>query len=119
MLTTKQAAKRLGITVRRVQALIETGKLDAEKPGRDWMITQESVDRRFFVQQAQHAWALIGIPPRYWSTWWLDIDEVDAFPCPKCEATAFSPVGDTQWSGYSACPTCEWVDKSDVEKASE
>jgi excisionase family DNA binding protein len=39
-LTTKQAAKRLGITPRRVQALIEAGRLPAQKFGRDYMIQE-------------------------------------------------------------------------------
>lgn len=39
MLTTTQAAAELGITVRRVQALIKAGKLVAVKTGRDWLIS--------------------------------------------------------------------------------
>jgi excisionase family DNA binding protein len=39
-LTTKQAAERLGITPRRVQALIEVGKLPATKFGRDYQIKE-------------------------------------------------------------------------------
>jgi excisionase family DNA binding protein len=39
-LTTKQAAERLGITPRRVQALIEAGRLPAQKFGRDYMILE-------------------------------------------------------------------------------
>lgn len=39
-LTTKQAAGKLGITSRRVQALIEAGRLPAEKFGRDYMIRE-------------------------------------------------------------------------------
>lgn len=44
MLTTHEAALALGVTVRRVQALIATGRLPAEKHGRDWQIRQEDVD---------------------------------------------------------------------------
>jgi excisionase family DNA binding protein len=40
LLTTKQAAERLGITPRRVQALIEAGRLPASKFGRDYMIKE-------------------------------------------------------------------------------
>jgi excisionase family DNA binding protein len=38
MLTTAQAAKRLKITPRRVQALIGSGRLPASKFGHVWMI---------------------------------------------------------------------------------
>ncbi len=37
-LTTKQAAKILGVTTRRVLQLIADGRLPAEKHGRDWAI---------------------------------------------------------------------------------
>jgi len=39
-LTTKEAAEKLGITPRRVLALIEVGKLPASKFGRDYMIKE-------------------------------------------------------------------------------
>ena len=42
-LTTKQAAERLGITPRRVQALIEVGRLPAQKFGRDYMIKPQDL----------------------------------------------------------------------------
>ncbi|HJR06893.1 MAG TPA: helix-turn-helix domain-containing protein [Pyrinomonadaceae bacterium] len=42
-LTTKQAAERLGITPRRVQALIEAGRLPAQKFGRDYMIKEKDL----------------------------------------------------------------------------
>jgi excisionase family DNA binding protein len=42
-LTTKQAAEKLGITPRRVQALIEVGKLPAQKFGRDYMIKEKDL----------------------------------------------------------------------------
>ena len=42
-LTTKQAAVKLGITPRRVQALIEAGKLPAQKFGRDYMIKEKDL----------------------------------------------------------------------------
>lgn len=37
-LTTKQAAEILGVTPRRVRVLIRSGRLPAEKHGRDWAI---------------------------------------------------------------------------------
>jgi excisionase family DNA binding protein len=42
-LTTKQAAERLGITPRRVQALVTAGKLPASKFGRDYMIKESDL----------------------------------------------------------------------------
>jgi excisionase family DNA binding protein len=42
-LTTKQAAEKLGITPRRVQALIEAGKLPATKFGRDYSIKEKDL----------------------------------------------------------------------------
>lgn len=38
LLTTPQAAKRLGISRQRVSALIKAGLLQAEMIGRDWLI---------------------------------------------------------------------------------
>ena len=43
MLTTKEVADRLGITMRRVQALVQTGKLPAQKFGRDYMIKEKDL----------------------------------------------------------------------------
>lgn len=37
-LTTKQVAERLGVTIRRIQALVTSGRLPATKFGRDYMI---------------------------------------------------------------------------------
>lgn len=42
-LTTKQAAERLGITSRRVQALVTAGRLPATKFGRDYMIKEDDL----------------------------------------------------------------------------
>lgn len=39
-LTTRAAATRLGITPRRVLALIRAGRLPARKLGRDWLIAE-------------------------------------------------------------------------------
>lgn len=38
LLTTKEAAEKLGVTVTRVQQLILAGRLPAEKMGRDYVI---------------------------------------------------------------------------------
>jgi excisionase family DNA binding protein len=43
LLTTKEAAERLGVTVTRVQQLIAAGRLPAEKMGRDYFIKQEDL----------------------------------------------------------------------------
>jgi excisionase family DNA binding protein len=42
-LTTKQAAQKLGITPRRVQALIEARRLPAQKFGRDYQIREKDL----------------------------------------------------------------------------
>jgi excisionase family DNA binding protein len=46
MLTTKETAELLGISVRRVTSLIESGALSAQKFGRSWMIDEASVHLR-------------------------------------------------------------------------
>lgn len=46
MLTTKEAAKRLGVSPRRITALIESGALKAEKFGRSWMVDESAVQTR-------------------------------------------------------------------------
>jgi len=43
-ITTKEAALELGITPRRVQALIKSGRLPAEKIGRDWIIDHKNLE---------------------------------------------------------------------------
>ena len=43
MLTTRQVAEQLGVTMRRVQALIRSGRLNAFKHGRDWLIMPEAL----------------------------------------------------------------------------
>lgn len=45
MITTSQAAAHLGITPRRVLALIKAGRLPAQKFGRDWMIDPKDLDK--------------------------------------------------------------------------
>ena len=44
-LSTTQAAARLGVSIRRVQALIKSGDLPAVKFGRDWQIKERDVTR--------------------------------------------------------------------------
>lgn len=45
MLTTKQAAEALGVSIRRVQAMITAGTLKASKVGRDWQISERAVEK--------------------------------------------------------------------------
>jgi excisionase family DNA binding protein len=42
-LTTVEAADKLQITARRVRALIQSGKLPAEKKGRDYLIDEKDL----------------------------------------------------------------------------
>jgi excisionase family DNA binding protein len=44
LLTTKEAADELGLTLRAVQKMIESGRLKAEKYGRDYLIPLTSLD---------------------------------------------------------------------------
>lgn len=46
MLTTKEAAEILGVSARRVNALIEAGALRAERLGRSWAVDESSVHQR-------------------------------------------------------------------------
>jgi excisionase family DNA binding protein len=43
LITTKEAADRLGVSVRRVQALITSGTLPAQKFGRDYLIDESDL----------------------------------------------------------------------------
>jgi excisionase family DNA binding protein len=43
MLTTNEASARLGVTRRRVLALITAGRLPAQKHGRDWQIDENDL----------------------------------------------------------------------------
>lgn len=45
LLSTAQAAAWLGVTPRRVQALIAEGRLPAVRLGRSWIITPEDLNR--------------------------------------------------------------------------
>lgn len=49
--TTKEAADYLGISVRRVNSLIESGNLKAQKFGKAWMVEEASVHSRAAVKQ--------------------------------------------------------------------
>lgn len=42
-LTTKEVADRLGVTIRRIQALVTSGRLPAQKFGRDYMIREKDL----------------------------------------------------------------------------
>lgn len=44
LLTTKQAAERLGISIPRIHQLINEGRLPAEKIGRDYVIKEEDLE---------------------------------------------------------------------------
>lgn len=44
MLGTKEAAEKLGVSLRRVQQLIETGDLKADKVGRDYVILESDLE---------------------------------------------------------------------------
>lgn len=43
LLTTKESAERLGVTVARVHQLINEGRLPAEKMGRDYFIKEDDL----------------------------------------------------------------------------
>jgi excisionase family DNA binding protein len=42
-LTTKQVADKLGVTIRRIQALVTSGRLPAQKIGRDYLIREKDL----------------------------------------------------------------------------
>jgi excisionase family DNA binding protein len=43
LLTTKQVADRLGVTIKRIQAMIRDERLPAQKFGRDYMIKESDL----------------------------------------------------------------------------
>jgi len=43
ILNTREAAKRLGVSVRRVQAMIKAKRLPAQRLGREWIIDAEDL----------------------------------------------------------------------------
>ena len=44
LLTTKEASEKLGVSVRRVQAMITDGSLPATKLGRDYVIKESDLE---------------------------------------------------------------------------
>ena len=44
LITSKEASEELGVSVRRVLALIKAEKLPAHKLGRDWVIRRSDLD---------------------------------------------------------------------------
>lgn len=53
-MTVTEAARRLGISPRRVQRLCADGRLPAEKWGRDWRIKEPLVDPRRPTGRPRH-----------------------------------------------------------------
>lgn len=45
LIGTKATSEKLGISQQRVQALIKSGKLPAEKVGRDWLIDEDDLKK--------------------------------------------------------------------------
>jgi excisionase family DNA binding protein len=43
LLTTSEVAARLGVTTKRIQAMIRDGRLPAEKKGRDYLISEDDL----------------------------------------------------------------------------
>jgi excisionase family DNA binding protein len=43
MISSRQAADKLGVTQRRIVALIKGGRLPAQRLGREWMIDEKSL----------------------------------------------------------------------------
>ncbi|MBQ9069693.1 MAG: helix-turn-helix domain-containing protein [Eggerthellaceae bacterium] len=52
MITTSEAAQRLGVSQRRIIALIQSGRLCARKAGGIWLVDEASVKQR--LATAQH-----------------------------------------------------------------
>ena len=44
LITSKEASEELGVSVRRVLAIIKAGKLPAHKLGRDWVIRRSDLN---------------------------------------------------------------------------
>lgn len=45
LLTTREAAERKGVSVRRIQQLIEGGQLAAQRIGRDYVIREKDLEK--------------------------------------------------------------------------
>lgn len=56
MLTTKQAAARLGISPRTVKDLCARGPLKCQKFGRDWLIDEAEVERYAQERRPRLGW---------------------------------------------------------------
>jgi excisionase family DNA binding protein len=54
MITCQQAAQRLGYTTQHVRRLVRDGKLDGVKIGRDWVLSNESVNRLYAANANLH-----------------------------------------------------------------
>lgn len=54
MLTTHEAADRLGINARSVARLIKRGQLQADKHGRDYSISPEEIERYLVERRPAH-----------------------------------------------------------------
>lgn len=52
LLTTSEAAKRLGLSLRAVQKMIEQGRLAAKKVGRDYLIRAEDLNNIKYKSKA-------------------------------------------------------------------
>ena len=66
VLSVRDSAARLGLSERRVRALIESGGLDAERIGRSWAIRKRDLDDFVVLERgsgrplsAENAWALL------------------------------------------------------------
>lgn len=44
MITTKETSEKLGVSIRRVQALINSGRLKAKKLGQIWVIEEKDLE---------------------------------------------------------------------------
>lgn len=45
ILSTKEASEKLGVSIRRIQQLIEEGKLPAKKVGRDYVLLEKDLNK--------------------------------------------------------------------------
>lgn len=50
-MTTKEAAEKAKVSVRRIRALIEAKELKAEQHGRDWWITEKDLEKVTFYRK--------------------------------------------------------------------
>jgi excisionase family DNA binding protein len=51
LVSTREAAKQLKLSLRRVQAMIKTGLLPATKIGRDWLIETDDIEREKQIER--------------------------------------------------------------------